>query len=44
MEQGPRQALPWKPVAIVLAILLVVVLICLALIVGGVMDLGFSLL
>jgi hypothetical protein len=35
---------PWKPIAIVLAILLVVALICMALIVGGVMHLGFSLL
>ena len=43
MEQGPRQASPWKPIAIVLAILLAVVLVCMALIVGGVMDLGFSL-
>ncbi len=35
--------MPWKPIAIVLAILLVVVLTCMALIVTGVMNLGFSL-
>jgi hypothetical protein len=38
------QSTPWKPIAIVLAILLVVVLVCAALVVLGVMDLGFSLL
>jgi hypothetical protein len=44
LPQEPRQASPWKPIAIVLAILLVAVLICLALIVSGVMKLGFSLM
>jgi hypothetical protein len=38
------QSTPWKPIAIVLTFVLVVVLICAALIVAGVMDLGFSLL
>jgi hypothetical protein len=38
------QSTPWKPIAIVLALVLAVVLICTALIVAGVMDLGFSLL
>jgi hypothetical protein len=38
------QSTPWKPIAIVLALVLIVVLICTALIVAGVMDLGFSLL
>jgi hypothetical protein len=38
------QSTPWKPIAIVLALILAVVLICTALIVAGVMDLGFSLL
>jgi hypothetical protein len=38
------QSTPWKPIAIVLALVLVVVLICTALIVAGVMDLGLSLL
>jgi hypothetical protein len=42
MQQTSSSA-PWKPIAIVLAILLVVVLICMALIVAGVMNLGFSL-
>jgi hypothetical protein len=37
------QSTPWKPIAIVLAIALAVVLICAALVVAGVMDLGFSL-
>jgi hypothetical protein len=37
------QNTPWKPIAIVLAIVLVVVLICAGLVVTGVMDLGFSL-
>jgi hypothetical protein len=35
---------PWKGIAIVLAIVLGVVLICLTLIVTGVMKLGLSLL
>jgi hypothetical protein len=34
----------WKPVAIVLAILLAVVLILASLVVAGIMDLGFSLM
>jgi hypothetical protein len=37
------QSTPWKPIAIVLAIMLVVVVICMALVVTGVMNLGFSL-
>ncbi len=35
---------PWKPVAIVLALLLAVVLIAAALVAADVMKLGFSLL
>jgi hypothetical protein len=42
--QQSSQNTPWKPIAIVLALVLAVVLICAALIVAGVMDLGFSLL
>ena len=42
--QRRSQNTPWKPIAIVLAIVLVVILICAALVVAGVMDLGFSLL
>ena len=42
MQRSPQNT-PWKPIAIFLAILLVVVLICAALVVAGVMDLGFSL-
>jgi hypothetical protein len=38
------QGTPWKPVAIILAIILAVVLILAALVVAGVMDLGWSLL
>jgi hypothetical protein len=38
------QDTPWKPIAIVLAIVLLVVLILAALVVAGVMNLGFSLL
>jgi hypothetical protein len=38
------QDTPWKPIAIALAIVLVVVLIFTALVVAGVMDLGWSLL
>jgi hypothetical protein len=41
VQRSPQNT-PWKPIAIVLAILLVVVLICAALVVAGVMDLGFS--
>ncbi|HSB59350.1 MAG TPA: hypothetical protein VLD66_07070 [Methyloceanibacter sp.] len=37
------QSTPWKSIAIVLAILLVVVVICMTLVVTGVMNLGFSL-
>jgi len=33
----------WKPIAIALAILLVVVLVISGLVVAGIMDLGFSL-
>lgn len=43
MPQSP-QTTPWKPIAIGLAIVLVVVLILAALVVAGVMDLGWSLL
>jgi len=43
VRQSPDST-PWKPIAIVLAIILVVVLICAALIVTGVMNLGWSLL
>jgi hypothetical protein len=42
--QQSSQSTPWKPIAIVLALVLVVVLIGAALVVAGVMDLGFSLL
>jgi hypothetical protein len=35
---------PWKPIAIVLALLLVVVLIAAALVATDIMKLGFSLL
>jgi hypothetical protein len=42
--QQSSQSTPWKPIAIVLALVLIVVLICTTLIVAGVMDLGFSLL
>jgi hypothetical protein len=35
---------PWKTVAIVLAVMLGIVLVCAALIVTGVMQLGLSLL
>jgi hypothetical protein len=38
------QSTPWKPIAIVLAAILVVVLILAAFVVAGVMDLGWSLL
>jgi hypothetical protein len=36
--------MPWKPIAIVLAIVLLVVLVLAALVVAGVMNLGWSLL
>jgi len=35
---------PWKPIAIVLALLLAAVLICAGLVAADVMKLGFSLL
>jgi hypothetical protein len=35
---------PWKPIAIVLAVLLVAVLIAAALVTADIMNLGFSLL
>ena len=38
------QDTPWKPIAIALAIVLVVVLIFAAFVVAGVMDLGWSLM
>jgi hypothetical protein len=44
VQQGPRQTTPWKSIAIVLAFILAVVLICTALVITGVMKLGFSLL
>jgi hypothetical protein len=44
MPQDPRGATPWKPIAIVLAITLLMVLVLAALVVAGVMDLGWSLL
>jgi hypothetical protein len=34
----------WKPIAIVFAVLLVIVLVFAVLVVAGLMDLGFSLL
>ena len=40
----PKSSVPWKPIAIVLALILGAVLICTALIVTGVMELGLSLL
>ncbi len=42
MTQQPRN--PWKPIAIVLGLLLAVAVIALALVAAGVMQLGFSLL
>jgi len=39
-----HQDRPWKRIAIVLAMVLAVLLICLALIITGVMKLGFSLM
>jgi hypothetical protein len=42
MKQSSRNT-PWKPIALVLALVLVAVLIGAALVVAGVMDLGFSL-
>ncbi len=42
MTQRPSN--PWKPLAIVLALLLAAVLIAAALVATGVMQLGFSLL
>lgn len=43
MPQAP-QAAPWKLIAIALAVILLVVLIFAALVVAGVMELGWSLL
>ena len=40
----PQPGNPWKPLAIVLALLLLVVLIAAALVATDVMKLGFSLL
>jgi hypothetical protein len=40
----PQSGNPWKPLAIVLALLLLVVLIAAALVATDVMKLGFSLL
>jgi hypothetical protein len=39
-----KPANPWKPVAVVLALVLGLVLICAALVLSGIMKLGFSLL
>lgn len=43
-NMSPPRETPWKGIAIVLAILLGAVVIAAALIVGGIMQLGFSLL
>jgi hypothetical protein len=40
----PQRETPWKGIAILLAILLGTVLVAAALVVSGIMDLGFSLL
>jgi hypothetical protein len=40
----PKRETPWKGIAIVLAILLGAILVAFALVVSGIMDLGFSLL
>ena len=42
MTEQPRN--PWKPIAIVLALLLAAALVALALMAADVMQLGFSLL
>jgi hypothetical protein len=42
VQQEPCPATPWESIAILLALDLVVVLICMTLIVTGVMKLGFS--
>jgi hypothetical protein len=39
-----KSANPWKTIAVLLAVALAVVLICAALIVSGVMNLGLSIL
>jgi hypothetical protein len=40
----PKRETPWKGITIVLAILLGAILVAFALVVSGIMDLGFSLL
>jgi hypothetical protein len=40
----PKRETPWKGIAIALAILFGVVLVAFALVVSGIMDLGFSLM
>jgi hypothetical protein len=40
----PKRETPWKGITIVLAILFGAVLVAFALVVSGIMDLGFSLL
>ena len=42
MSQKPRN--PWKPIAIVLGLLLAAAVIAIALVAAGAMQLGFSLL
>lgn len=40
----PKLRNPWKPIAIILALMLAAILICLALVATDVMQLGLSLL
>jgi hypothetical protein len=40
----PKRETPWKGIAIALAILFGAVLVAFALVVSGIMDLGFSLM
>jgi hypothetical protein len=40
----PKRETPWKGIAILLAILFGALLVAFALVVSGIMDLGFSLL
>jgi hypothetical protein len=40
----PKPETPWRGIAILLAILLGAVLVAFALVVSGIMDLGFSLM